>query len=67
MGKGNIIYLKAQYCKNSKEAIFIKKRRIAMIGGSSFFRFCRFASEQINGDVAGTVDVGGNRDVLLEK
>ena len=38
-----------------------------MIGGSSFFRFSSFDSEQINGDVAGTVDVGGNSDVLLEK
>ena len=37
-----------------------------MIGGSSFFHFCRVASEQITGDVAGTVDVGGSRDVLLE-
>ena len=29
--------------------------------------FFRLVVEQINGDVAGTVDVSGNGDVLLEK
>ena len=32
-----------------------------------FFLFFRLVVEQINGDVAGTVDVSGNGDVLLEK
>ena len=40
--------------------------KVVQESGFSFLHLLSFSSEQINGDVAKTVDVDGSSDVLLE-
>ena len=69
------------YYKWSRSILFTSKHRVAktvrvpsvqtreeslIVAVLLFYSFSSFASEQINGDIAGTVDVGGNGYVLLE-